>query len=132
MGLSPFRRAGSLAKLSASNPYGSKGRQSSLKKRLLIFSLLAALFLLAAGCSKEGQSTWDALGPVAQRQLDLFNVTLWIMIIVFVLVEGVLLYAMIRYRKRPGQPKPAPMHGAPCAMNSRQRQGENGPMRFSP
>ena len=67
--------------------------------------------MLAAGCSKEGQSTWDALGPVAQRQLDLFNVTLWIMIIVFVLVEGVLVYAMIRYRKRPGQPKPAPMHG---------------------
>ena len=72
---------------------------------------MAALFLFAAGCSKDGQSTWDALGPVAQKQLDLFNVTLWLMVIVFFLVEGVLLYAIIRYRKRPGDPKPPPLHG---------------------
>jgi len=111
MGLSPFRRAGSLAGSSASNSTGSPGRRESLKKRSLIFGLAAALFLFASGCSKSGQSTWDALGPVAQRQLDLFNVTLWIMIIVFFLVEGVLVYAMIRYRKRPGDPKPPPLHG---------------------
>ena len=115
MGLSPFRRTGSLAKQSASSingsAGGSTGRQSSLKNRSVIFGLLAALFLFAAGCSKDGQSTWDALGPVAQRQLDLFNVTLWIMVIVFILVEGVLLYAIIRYRKRPGDPKPPPLHG---------------------
>ena len=111
MGLSPFRRAGSLAEQSTSNANGTTGRQSSLKNRSVIFGLLAALFLFAAGCSKDGQSTWDALGPVAQRQLDLFNVTMWMMVVVFVLVEGVLLYAMIRYRKRPGQPKPPPIHG---------------------
>ena len=111
MGLSPFRRAGTLAKQSASSSDGSRGRQSSLKNRSVIFGLLAALFLFATGCSKAGQSTWDALGPVAQLQLDLFNVTMWIMVVVFFLVEGVLLYAMIRYRKRPGQPKPAPLHG---------------------
>ncbi|PKB70443.1 MAG: cytochrome c oxidase subunit II [SAR202 cluster bacterium Io17-Chloro-G6] len=72
---------------------------------------MTALFLLVAGCNKDGMSTWEAFGPVAQRQLDLFNVTLWMMVIVFVLVEGVLLYAIIRYRKRPGQPKPLPLHG---------------------
>ena len=111
MGLSPFRRAGFLAKQSASNANRSTGRQSSLKNRWIIFGLLAALFLFAAGCSKDGMSTWEAFGPVAQKQLDLFNVTLWIMVIVFVLVEGVLLYAIIRYRRRPGQPKPVPIHG---------------------
>ncbi len=111
MGLSPFRRAGSLSMQSASNSDGSKGRQSSLKNRTVIFGLLAALFLFAVGCTKDKQSTWEAFGPVAQRQLDLFNVTMWMMVIVFVLVEGVLLYAIIRYRKRPGQPKPIPVHG---------------------
>ena len=111
MGLSPFWRAGSLGNQSASNSTGSTGRHSSLKNRSVIFGLLAALFLFAVGCSTGKQSTWEALGPVAQRQLDLFNVTLWIMIIVFVLVEGVLLYAIIRYRKRPGQAKPPALHG---------------------
>jgi cytochrome c oxidase subunit 2 len=33
------------------------------------------------------------------------------MVVVFFLVEGVLLYAMIRYRKRPGQAKPPQLHG---------------------
>ncbi|PKB58209.1 MAG: cytochrome c oxidase subunit II [SAR202 cluster bacterium Casp-Chloro-G2] len=56
-------------------------------------------------------STWDAYGPVAQKQLDLFNVLLWVMVAVFFLVEGALLYAIIRYRKRPGQPKPPQIHG---------------------
>ena len=111
MGLSPFRRAGTLPKQSTSSSDGSRGRHSGLKNRPVLFGLLAALFLFAVGCSKDGQSTWDALGPVAQRQLDLFNVTMWIMVIVFFLVEGVLLYAIIRYRKRPGDPKPPPLHG---------------------
>ena len=115
MGLSPFRRTGSLAKQSASSINGSAGgptgRQSSLKSRSVILGRLAALFLFATGCTKDHMSTWDALGPVAQRQLDLFNVTMWLMVIVFILVEGVLLYAIIRYRKRPGDPKPPPLHG---------------------
>ena len=111
MGLSPFRRTGSLTMRFASNSDGSSGRQRRPKNRSVIFGLLAALFLFATGCTKDAQSTWEAFGPVAQRQLDLFNVTLWMMVIVFFLVEGVLLYAMIRYRKRPGQPKPPPIHG---------------------
>ena len=111
MGLSPFRRAGSLSKQSASKSSGSSGRRSSLKNRSVIFGLLAALFLFAVGCYKDDQSTWEAFGPVAQKQLDLFNVLLWVMVAVFVLVEGILLYAVIRYRKRPGQPKPPQIHG---------------------
>ena len=72
---------------------------------------MAALFLFAVGCSKEGQSTWEAFGPVAQKQLDLFNVLLWVMVAVFIIVEGVLLYAIIRYRRRPGDEKPPQIHG---------------------
>ncbi|MCH7737652.1 MAG: cytochrome c oxidase subunit II [Chloroflexi bacterium] len=96
---------------STSNSNRPTGRRSSLKKRTVMFGLLAALFLFVVGCSKDGMSTWEAFGPVAQLQLDLFNVTMWLMVIVFFLVEGVLLYAIIRYRKRPGQPKPTQIHG---------------------
>ena len=96
---------------STSNSNRPSGRRSILKNRTVLFGLIAALFLFATGCSKEGQSTWEAFGPVAQKQLDLFNVLLWVMVATFFLVEGVLLYAVIRYRKRPGQPRPPQIHG---------------------
>jgi len=72
---------------------------------------MAALFLFATGCYKDGMSTWEAFGPVAQKQLDLFNALLWTMVVVFFLVEGALVYAMIRYRRRPGQERPPQIHG---------------------
>ena len=112
MGLLPFRREGSNSKPSASNSSEPTGRRNILKSPSVFFGLLAALLLLTVGCYKEDRmSTWEAFGPVAQSQLDLFNVTLWIMVVVFFLVEGVLLYAIIRYRKRPGQAKPPQIHG---------------------
>ena len=111
MGLLPFRREGSPSKPSASNSSEPAKCRSSLKNRSVLFGLLAALFLFVVGCSKGGQSTWEAFGPVAEKQLDLFNVLLWVMVAVFFLVEGVLLYAILRYRRRPGDPKPPQIHG---------------------
>ena len=111
MGLLPFRRKGPLTKPSASISSVPTGRRSSLKNRTVLFGLMAALFLFATGCSKDGMSPWEAFGPVAQKQLDLFNVILWTMVVVFFLVEGVLVYAIIRYRRRPGQERPAQIHG---------------------
>jgi cytochrome c oxidase subunit 2 len=73
--------------------------------------MLFTLFLLVSGCSKGKQSTWDPVGPVADKQLELFNVLLWVMVAVFVLVEGALLYTIIRYRSRPGQARPKQVHG---------------------
>lgn len=79
--------------------------------RLAVFGVLAALFLLSAACSQGIQSTWAPVGPVAEKQLQLFNVLLWTMVAVFVLVEGAMLYIIIRYRRRPGQPRPPQIHG---------------------
>ncbi len=111
MGLPPFRRAGSLPMQPSSKSNQPTGRRSSLKNRSVLFGLMAALFLFAVGCTKDGQSTWEAFGPVAQKQLDLFNVILWVMVAVFILVEGVLVYAIVRYRRRPGDAKPPQIHG---------------------
>ena len=76
MGLSPYRRLKSLPMQSPSNFNQPKKRRVNLKNRLVQLGLMSALFLFVAGCSKDGQSTWEAFGPVAQKQLDLFNVLL--------------------------------------------------------
>ena len=88
---------------------GRTGRRWRLRS-LFILLALAAFFLLAVSCSTGKQSTWDPVGPVAAKQLELFNVLLWVMVAVFVLVEGALLYAIIRYRARPGR-VPSRTHG---------------------
>jgi len=80
-------------------------------KRLLTLGILAVMLLLVA-CDADGrQSTFGTAGPVAEKQLLLFNVLMWVMVAVFVLVEGALLYAAIRFRRRPGQPLPKQTHG---------------------
>ena len=111
MGLSPYRRLKSLPMQSSSNFNQPKRRSVNLKNRLVQLGLISVLLLLVAGCSKDGQSTWEAFGPVAQKQLDLFNVLLWVMVAVFIIVEGVLVYAIVRYRRRPGDAKPPQIHG---------------------
>jgi len=111
MGLLPRKRAGSPPE---PTPDQNTQRPAPLRKRLsrlALFGAAAAIFLLATACSKGFQSTWDPIGPVADKQLQLFNVLLWTMVIVFVLVEGALLYIVIRYRRRPGQPRPPQIHG---------------------
>jgi len=80
-------------------------------RRFAKFAILAAVLLLLLACSTGKQSTWDPVGPVAERQLLLFNVLLWVMVAVFIIVEGVLVYAAIRYRRRPGQELPNQTHG---------------------
>jgi len=63
------------------------------------------------------QSTFEAEGPVAKTQLDVFYVTVWVTGIIFVLVAAVLAYATIKYRVRPGHdtdaPPPEQSHGNP-------------------
>jgi cytochrome c oxidase subunit 2 len=85
--------------------------------------LLAAPFLaiVMVGCSKADmtvrQSTLDPKGPVAQVQYDLFMQTVWLVVVLFALVGGLLVYAVIKFRARPGdENKPAIVedgHGNP-------------------
>ena len=66
---------------------------------------LSALFaasipLYTGGWIGGHQSTFDAKGPVAASQLDLFYVTLWVTGIIFVLVAAVLAYATLKFKAR--------------------------------
>lgn len=77
---------------------------------LLGLALLAALL---SGCDLvQRQSIFDPLGPIAQQQMSLFFWTLWLSLIVILGVGGVLFYAIIRFRRRPGDDSiPPQTHG---------------------
>ncbi|MFQ6027200.1 MAG: cytochrome c oxidase subunit II [Dehalococcoidia bacterium] len=81
------------------------------RKHLLLLGLTLGLFLLVACAPDARQSTFGTAGPIAEKQLLLFNTLLWVMVAVFIGVEGVLLYAIIKYRRRPGQDLPPQTHG---------------------
>jgi cytochrome c oxidase subunit 2 len=67
---------------------------------------LFALILpaLLGGCKWANlsgpQSTIDVEGPVARAQLDVFMVTVWVTLGIFIVVGGVLAYATMRFRAR--------------------------------
>ena len=69
-----------------------KHRTKFLPAILLV--LMGAAFLV--GCTpSHPMSTFDARGPVAERQLELFVALFWIVLVVFVIVEGFLLYTLV-------------------------------------
>lgn len=68
--------------------------------------------LIVTGCyPSHPLSTFDPHGPVAQRQMDLFVLLFWVCLVIFVVVGGATLYALIRYRRRAGDGIPEQVHG---------------------
>ena len=83
-------------------------------KRIMGVALMAALGALLMGCNvitpDHSQSTFDTLGPVARDQLFIFWVILWAGLVVFVAVEGALLYMVFRFKRRDDR-DPEQTHG---------------------
>ncbi len=83
----------------------------------LLRFLYLAVALLLGGCTLDTRmSTLRVDGPVAETQLDLFMVTLWVTLFIFVVVGGVLLWVVLRFREREGvsdRPLPSQGHGNP-------------------
>ncbi|HXE57346.1 MAG TPA: cytochrome c oxidase subunit II [Gemmatimonadales bacterium] len=72
--------------------------------------VFAALAL--AGCAENyPQTTLLPRGDFARLLHDVFQTTVWWALVVFVLVEGLLLFAIFRYRGRPGDAEPEQTHG---------------------
>lgn len=62
----------------------------------------------------QGRFPQSTLHPAADLGVaidDLFTTIFWLACAVFVVVEGLLVYILIRYRARPGQPPPPRVHG---------------------
>ena len=80
--------------------------------RWLPMVLLGAVVLALAGCSEHfPQTSLDPRGEAARISDDVFMTTVKWAAIVFVLVEGALLFTIIKFRGRPEDPEPAQIHG---------------------
>ena len=99
-----------LAKVAA---LGHAGRPMRAWKKLSTASL--ALVLLAAGCASDApQDTLDPAGPYAETIDNLFMPVVWVAVAVFILVQGVIVFAVIRWRRRPtdeDDDMPVQLHG---------------------
>lgn len=74
--------------------------------------LAAALPLLLAACSGQyPNSTFTDLTDFNRDSTSLWNLMIWLGIGVFVLVELLLLFVMIKYRRRPNDAEPEHVHG---------------------
>ena len=81
--------------------------------KLLLLALSVVAILVLAGCTpSHPQSTFDVAGPIAEKQRTLFYIIFWAAVFVFVVVGGILLYTVIRFRRRAGdRHMPAQTHG---------------------
>lgn len=78
---------------------------------IVLTGMLLASILLSA-CGENSPSILDTAGPVAEREGFVFWVILIIATIIFVLVESMLIFSIIRFRERPGMANPPQIHGS--------------------
>ena len=78
-----------------------------------VIALTAALLLFLAACSggQYPNSTFTNLTDFNRDANGLWNLMIWLGAGVFVFVEGLLVWAMIKYRRRPGDAEPEHIHG---------------------
>lgn len=74
-------------------------------------AVVLAMLLLAACAAAQPQSSLRADGNAAREILALFRPVFWVALGVFVIVEGALVYAVIRFRRRPQDGIPLQIHG---------------------
>ena len=75
--------------------------------------LLTGIILTLSACYPENfnQTTFHPYGPVADRQLDIFWLILAGGVVVFILVEALLIYSAIKYRRKDAEGLPNQVHG---------------------
>ncbi|MEO6068858.1 MAG: cytochrome c oxidase subunit II [Gemmatimonadales bacterium] len=91
--------------------------RSALRRptRLVRVALPVLLLLAFAACTGDSatypQSTLIPKGDFAEMVDQLFMTTVWWALAVFILVEGVLVFAIWKFRGRPEDAEPAQIHG---------------------
>ena len=64
---------------------------------------------------RSGQNTLAPEGTVADRQRDLFLIVVWPAAAIFILVEGLILFIVFKFRRRKGDDSlPRQVHGNPA------------------
>jgi cytochrome c oxidase subunit 2 len=85
--------------------------QTALRARVAIASAGALSFLLTACNTETPQTAFNPHSDYAIVGLDLFQTIIVIGVAIGVLVEGVLIWAAIRYRRRSNEQLPPQIHG---------------------
>ena len=89
-----------------------KGRRIRYGHLLAGLVLLGLLALLLSGCSADTpENTFNPAGDVARTQRNLFLAAMWPAIGVMILVEGLIVVMLIRFRRREGDRIPKQTHG---------------------
>ena len=82
-----------------------------VKRWITIIAALLLSSILLAACGETSPSILNPQGPVAAKEAGLFWFILVVATIVFVAVESVLIYSIVRFRERPNMPNPRQLHG---------------------
>ncbi len=88
-------------------------RSRHLPRLAALASFVAVAFLLS-GCSlfDSPQNTFAPAGDVARDQKNIFFLTMWPALAILILVEGLLLYILFRFRRKKGDTGlPEQVHG---------------------
>jgi cytochrome c oxidase subunit II len=87
--------------------------RTAVRRSSRLVTALCLLALVLLGCSPEHypQTTLLPRGDFARIADDLLDTTVKWAVLVFVLVEGVLIYSIFRFRGKPGDPEPHQTHG---------------------
>jgi cytochrome c oxidase subunit II len=80
-------------------------------KKFLLFFLLGSIAALIPGCSSQSPSALYPASPNATSISNLFYFIFWIAVAVFVIVEALLLYSVVRFRRKSDDEMPTQVHG---------------------
>ncbi|MEY2472929.1 MAG: cytochrome c oxidase subunit [Actinomycetota bacterium] len=83
-----------------------------MKRRLLPLVVALGLLLGACGRNVQPQNVLDPRAPIARRLDSLWNPVFSIAVVIFVLVEFLVVFVAIRYRRRGDDDQPKQIHGS--------------------
>lgn len=104
---------GSEGRATTGTTFPQKGAALVRRLRLAasVLPLIAVAVLLSA-CTFEGEAmTIQYKSPENHEIWGLYSIVWWLALMVFILVEVALFYAVFRFRRRPGQGLPKQTHG---------------------
>ena len=91
---------------------GRRDRRTRGGRRALWIAVATLATFLFSACRQDlPLNTLAPEGPQARQIDDLFSLVFWLAVGVFVLVEGLIVFAAIRYRRRAGREHPVQVHG---------------------
>jgi cytochrome c oxidase subunit 2 len=76
-----------------------------------IFVVLISAVILSGCAETDPGNTLVTAGPVARLEADFYLLIFWMAVAVFILVEGLLVWTIFRFRARPGDGIPHQTHG---------------------